>query len=148
MVSIPAERWRRKRRGLLAAIWASRRIPEHHHGAGSGAASRPQIIDLGDDFLCRWAIHPMRLTRRYVISLSPGSGARPQVRVLLLVDVVIGFGATASRRIADSGTAKACAARAGDQRCLPSQPSPERNAILSAAHPKQKSPRSKMPASQ
>lgn len=64
----------------------------HQHGMMLDADSH-QIIDLGDDFYTVGRPHPMidpTLRNQLIADL----GAKPQVRVLLL-DVVIGFGATA-----------------------------------------------------
>lgn len=64
----------------------------HHHGMMLDADGH-QIIDLGDDFYTVGRPHPMidpALRNQLIADL----GAKPQVRVLLL-DVVIGFGATA-----------------------------------------------------
>ncbi|EIC45689.1 membrane protein FdrA, partial [Salmonella enterica subsp. enterica serovar Heidelberg str. 41573] len=64
---------------------------EHHHGMMLDADGH-QIIDLGDDFYTVGRPHPM-IDPALRNQLIAGLGAQPQVRVLL-VDVVIGFGAT------------------------------------------------------
>ncbi len=73
-----------------------------------------QIIDLGDDFYTVGRPHPMidpALRNQLIADL----GAKPQVRVLLL-DVVIGFGATADPAASlVSAWQKACAARSDNQ---------------------------------
>ncbi|EAT6851347.1 acyl-CoA synthetase FdrA [Salmonella enterica] len=77
-------------------------------------AVRHQIIDLGDDFYTVGRPHPM-IDPALRNQLIAGLGAQPQVRVLL-VDVVIGFGATADPAASlIQAWQKACAARAGDQ---------------------------------
>ena len=81
---------------------------------GTLAAEGHQIIDLGDDFYTVGRPHPMidpALRNQLIADL----GAKPQVRVLLL-DVVIGFGATADPAASlVSAWQKACAARSDNQ---------------------------------
>ncbi len=129
--------------GLLAGYLGVAADTEHHHGMMLDADGH-QIIDLGDDFYTVGRPHPM-IDPALRNQLIAGLGAQPQVRVLL-VDVVIGFGATAdpAASLIQAGRRHVPHAPA-TSRCSPSQPSPERNAILSAA--RNKSPRSKMPAS-
>lgn len=85
----------------------------HHHGMMLDADDH-QIIDLGDDFYTVGRPHPMidpALRNQLIADL----GAKPQVRVLLL-DVVIGFGATADPAASlVSARQKACAARSDSQ---------------------------------
>ncbi|EFG2152846.1 protein fdrA domain protein, partial [Escherichia coli] len=85
----------------------------HHHGMMLDADGH-QIIDLGDDFYTVGRPHPMidpTLRNLLIADL----GAKPQVRVLLL-DVVIGFGATADPAASlVSAWQKACAARPDNQ---------------------------------
>ncbi|HDI5125184.1 TPA: acyl-CoA synthetase FdrA, partial [Salmonella enterica subsp. enterica serovar Paratyphi C] len=86
---------------------------EHHHGMMLDADGH-QIIDLGDDFYTVGRPHPM-IDPALRNQLIAGLGAQPQVRVLL-VDVVIGFGATADPAASlIQAWQKACAARASDQ---------------------------------
>ncbi len=78
--------------GLLAGHLGVEADDTHHHGMMLDADGH-QIIDLGDDFYTVGRPHPMidpALRNQLIADL----GAKPQVRVLLL-DVVIGFGATA-----------------------------------------------------
>ncbi|QBM22267.1 acyl-CoA synthetase FdrA [Citrobacter arsenatis] len=78
--------------GLLAAHLNVAADAQHHHGMMLDAAGH-QIIDLGDDFYTVGRPHPMidpALRNQLITDL----GSQPQVRVLL-VDVVIGYGATA-----------------------------------------------------
>lgn len=78
--------------GLLAGHLGVEADDAHHHGMMLDADGH-QIIDLGDDFYTVGRPHPMidpTLRNQLIADL----GAKPQVRVLLL-DVVIGFGATA-----------------------------------------------------
>lgn len=78
--------------GLLAANLNVAADAQHHHGMMLDAAGH-QIIDLGDDFYTVGRPHPMidpALRNQLITDL----GSQPQVRVLL-VDVVIGYGATA-----------------------------------------------------
>ena len=81
---------------------------------GLYTADGHQIIDLGDDFYTVGRPHPMidpALRNQLIADL----GAKPQVRVLLL-DVVIGFGATADPAASlVSAWQKACAARSDSQ---------------------------------
>ncbi len=85
-------------------------IPSTWHDAGR---RRTSILDLGDDFYTVGRPHPIDPTLRNL--LIADLGAKPQVRVLLL-DVVIGFGATADPAASlVSATAKACAARSDNQ---------------------------------
>lgn len=78
--------------GLLAGYLGVATDTEHHHGMMLDADGH-QIIDLGDDFYTVGRPHPM-IDPALRNQLIAGLGAQPQVRVLL-VDVVIGFGATA-----------------------------------------------------
>ncbi len=78
--------------GLLAGYLGVAADTEHHHGMMLDADGH-QIIDLGDDFYTVGRPHPM-IDPALRNQLIAGLGAQPQVRVLL-VDVVIGFGATA-----------------------------------------------------
>ncbi|STM78383.1 Bacterial FdrA protein [Escherichia coli] len=90
--------------GLLAGHLGVEADDTHHHGMMLDADGH-QIIDLGDDFYTVGRPHPMidpALRNQLIADL----GAKPQVRVLLL-DVVIGFGATAdSCRLAGKRLAK------------------------------------------
>mgnify|MGYP002240232677 CR=1 FL=1 len=92
-----------------------RRYPSTWHDAGRDGH---QILDLGDDFYTVGRPHPMidpTLRNLLIADL----GAKPQVRVLLL-DVVIGFGATADPAASlVSAWQKACAARSDNQHCMP-----------------------------
>eukprot|EP01083_Nonionella_stella_P029691 81661_1 len=77
-----------------------------------------QIIDLGDDFYTVGRPHPM-IDPALRTQLIADLGAKPQVRVLLL-DVVIGFGATADPAASlVSAWQKACAARSDNHRFTP-----------------------------
>lgn len=99
--------------GLLAGYLGVATDTEHHHGMMLDADGH-QIIDLGDDFYTVGRPHPM-IDPALRNQLIAGLGAQPQVRVLL-VDVVIGFGATADPAASlIQAWQKACAARAGDQ---------------------------------
>ncbi|MDM3380085.1 acyl-CoA synthetase FdrA [Citrobacter sp. Cb003] len=95
--------------GLLAAHLNVAADAQHHHGMMLDAAGH-QIIDLGDDFYTVGRPHPMidpALRNQLITDL----GSQPQVRVLL-VDVVIGYGATAdSAASMVQAWQKACAAR-------------------------------------
>jgi FdrA protein len=77
-------------------------------------AAGHQIIDLGDDFYTVGRPHPMidpALRNQLITDL----GTQPQVRVLL-VDVVIGYGATADPAASlVQAWQKACAARDSEQ---------------------------------
>ncbi|ENM2990797.1 acyl-CoA synthetase FdrA [Salmonella enterica] len=99
--------------GLLAGYLGVATDTEHHHGMMLDADGH-QIIDLGDDFYTVGRPHPM-IDPALRNQLIAGLGAQPQVRVLL-VDVVIGFGATADPAASlIQAWQKACAARADDQ---------------------------------
>ncbi|EJM3110097.1 acyl-CoA synthetase FdrA [Salmonella enterica] len=99
--------------GLLAGYLGVATDTEHHHGMMLDADGH-QIIDLGDDFYTVGRPHPM-IDPALRNQLIAGLGAQPQVRVLL-VDVVIGFGATADPAASlIQAWQKACAARASDQ---------------------------------
>ena len=78
--------------GLLAANLNVAADAQHHHGMMLDAAGH-QIIDLGDDFYTVGRPHPMidpALRNQLITDLgSPAAGA------VLLVDVVIGYRATA-----------------------------------------------------
>ncbi|MDI3359845.1 acyl-CoA synthetase FdrA [Lelliottia sp. V89_10] len=77
--------------GLLADCLSVTTDPDHPHGMMFDAAGH-QIIDLGDDFYTVGRPHPMidpALRNQLISQLA----ATPDVRVLLL-DVVIGYGAT------------------------------------------------------
>lgn len=77
--------------GLLAGYLDVTTDPAHHHGMMFDAAGH-QIIDLGDDFYTVGRPHPMidpALRNQLITQLA----TTPDVRVLLL-DVVIGYGAT------------------------------------------------------
>lgn len=95
--------------GLLAAHLNVAADAQHHHGMMLDAAGH-QIIDLGDDFYTIGRPHPMidpALRNQLITDL----GSQPQVRVLL-VDVVIGYGATADPAASlVQAWQKACAAR-------------------------------------
>lgn len=95
--------------GLLAAHLNVAADAQHHHGMMLDAAGH-QIIDLGDDFYTVGRPHPMidpALRNQLITDL----GSQPQVRVLL-VDVVIGYGATADPAASMvQAWQKACAAR-------------------------------------
>ncbi|MBJ9142791.1 acyl-CoA synthetase FdrA [Citrobacter braakii] len=95
--------------GLLAAHLNVAADAQHHHGMMLDAAGH-QIIDLGDDFYTVGRPHPMidpALRNQLITDL----GSQPQVRVLL-VDVVIGYGATADPAASlVQAWQKACAAR-------------------------------------
>ena len=99
--------------GLLAGHLNVPADAEHHHGMMLDAAGH-QIIDLGDDFYTVGRPHPMidpALRNQLITDL----GSQPQVRVLL-VDVVIGYGATADPAASlAQAWQKACAARASEQ---------------------------------
>ncbi|EHR8522851.1 acyl-CoA synthetase FdrA [Escherichia coli] len=99
--------------GLLAGHLGVEADDTHQHGMMLDADSH-QIIDLGDDFYTVGRPHPMidpTLRNQLIADL----GAKPQVRVLLL-DVVIGFGATADPAASlVSAWQKACAARLDNQ---------------------------------
>ncbi|KAA0539804.1 acyl-CoA synthetase FdrA [Citrobacter freundii] len=99
--------------GLLAGHLNVPADAEHHHGMMLDAAGH-QIIDLGDDFYTVGRPHPMidpALRNQLITDL----GSQPQVRVLL-VDVVIGYGATADPAASlAQAWQKACAARDSDQ---------------------------------
>ncbi|EJF3599937.1 acyl-CoA synthetase FdrA [Escherichia coli] len=99
--------------GLLAGHLGVEADDTHHHGMMLDADGH-QIIDLGDDFYTVGRPHPMidpALRNQLIADL----GAKPQVRVLLL-DVVIGFGATADPAASlVSAWQKACAARSDNQ---------------------------------
>ncbi|EGP4584249.1 hypothetical protein IZS84_000172 [Salmonella enterica] len=104
---------RARDKGLLAGYLGVATDTEHHHGMMLDADGH-QIIDLGDDFYTVGRPHPM-IDPALRNQLIAGLGAQPQVRVLL-VDVVIGFGATADPAASlIQAWQKACAARAGDQ---------------------------------
>ncbi len=99
--------------GLLAGYLGVAADTEHHHGMMLDADGH-QVIDLGDDFYTVGRPHPM-IDPALRNQLIAGLGAQPQVRVLL-VDVVIGFGATADPAASlIQAWQKACAARASDQ---------------------------------
>lgn len=99
--------------GLLAGYLGVAADTEHHHGMMLDADGH-QIIDLGDDFYTVGRPHPM-IDPALRNQLIAGLGAQPQVRVLL-VDVVIGFGATADPAASlIQAWQKACDARARDQ---------------------------------
>lgn len=99
--------------GLLAGYLGVAVDTEHHHGMMLDADGH-QIIDLGDDFYTVGRPHPM-IDPTLRNQLIAGLGAQPQVRVLL-VDVVIGFGATADPAASlIQAWQQACAARVGDQ---------------------------------
>ncbi|QMD49002.1 acyl-CoA synthetase FdrA [Citrobacter freundii] len=99
--------------GLLAGHLYVPADAEHHHGMMLDAAGH-QIIDLGDDFYTVGRPHPMidpALRNQLITDL----GSQPQVRVLL-VDVVIGYGATADPAASlAQAWQKACAARDSEQ---------------------------------
>ncbi|HBN5519670.1 TPA: acyl-CoA synthetase FdrA [Escherichia coli] len=99
--------------GLLAGHLGVEADDAHHHGMMLDADGH-QILDLGDDFYTVGRPHPMidpTLRNLLIADL----GAKPQVRVLLL-DVVIGFGATADPAASlVSAWQKACAARPDNQ---------------------------------
>ncbi|MDU1874881.1 acyl-CoA synthetase FdrA [Citrobacter sp.] len=99
--------------GLLAAHLNVTADEQHHHGMMLDAAGH-QIIDLGDDFYTVGRPHPMidpALRNQLITDL----GTQPQVRVLL-VDVVIGYGATADPAASlVQAWQKACAARDSEQ---------------------------------
>lgn len=99
--------------GLLAAHLNVTAGAQHHHGMMLDAAGH-QIIDLGDDFYTVGRPHPMidpALRNQLITDL----GTQPQVRVLL-VDVVIGYGATADPAASlVQAWQKACAARGHEQ---------------------------------
>ena len=99
--------------GLLAGHLGVEADDTHHHGMMLDADGH-QIIDLGDDFYTVGRPNPMidpALRNQIIADL----GAKPQVRVLLL-DVVIGFGATADPAASlVSAWQKACAARSDSQ---------------------------------
>ncbi|MDM3294609.1 acyl-CoA synthetase FdrA [Citrobacter sp. Cc139] len=99
--------------GLLAAHLNVAADAQHHHGMMLDAAGH-QIIDLGDDFYTVGRPHPMidpALRNQLITDL----GGQPQVRVLL-VDVVIGYGATADPAASlVQAWQKACAARDHEQ---------------------------------
>lgn len=99
--------------GLLAGHLNVPADAEHHHGMMLDAAGH-QIIDLGDDFYTVGRPHPMidpALRNQLITDL----GSQSQVRVLL-VDVVIGYGATADPAASlAQAWQKACAARASEQ---------------------------------
>lgn len=99
--------------GLLAAHLNVAADAQHHHGMMLDAAGH-QIIDLGDDFYTVGRPHPMidpALRNQLITDL----GSQPQVRVLL-VDVVIGYGATADPAASlVQAWQKACVARGIDQ---------------------------------
>ncbi|HCR3320765.1 acyl-CoA synthetase FdrA [Citrobacter freundii] len=99
--------------GLLAANLNVAADAQHHHGMMLDAAGH-QIIDLGDDFYTVGRPHPMidpALRNQLITDL----GSQPQVRVLL-VDVVIGYGATADPAASlVEAWQKACAVRDIDQ---------------------------------
>ncbi|MBJ8822418.1 acyl-CoA synthetase FdrA [Citrobacter europaeus] len=99
--------------GLLAAHLNVAADAQHHHGMMLDAAGH-QIIDLGDDFYTVGRPHPMidpALRNQLITDL----GSQPQVRVLL-VDVVIGYGATADPAASlVQAWQKACVARDIDQ---------------------------------
>lgn len=99
--------------GLLAAHLNVTADAQHHHGMMLDAAGH-QIIDLGDDFYTVGRPHPMidpALRNQLITDL----GTQPQVRVLL-VDVVIGYGATADPAASlVQAWQKACAARGHEQ---------------------------------
>lgn len=95
--------------GLLAAHLNVATDAQHHHGMMLDAAGH-QIIDLGDDFYTVGRPHPMidpALRNQLITDL----GSQPQIRVLL-VDVVIGYGATVDPAASlVQAWQKACAAR-------------------------------------
>ncbi|MSL25250.1 acyl-CoA synthetase FdrA [Escherichia coli] len=99
--------------GLLAGHLGVEADDTHQHGMMLDADGH-QILDLGDDFYTVGRPHPMidpTLRNLLIADL----GAKPQVRVLLL-DVVIGFGATADPAASlVSAWQKACAARPDNQ---------------------------------
>lgn len=99
--------------GLLAGHLGVEADDTHQHGMMLDADGH-QILDLGDDFYTVGRPHPMidpTLRNLLIADL----GAKPQVRVLLL-DVVIGFGATADPAASlVSAWQKACAARSDNQ---------------------------------
>ena len=99
--------------GLLAGHLNVLVDADHHHGMMLDAAGH-QIIDLGDDFYTVGRPHPMidpALRNQLITDL----GSQPQVRVLL-VDVVIGYGATADPAASLAlAWQKACAVRASEQ---------------------------------
>ncbi|EGT0665840.1 acyl-CoA synthetase FdrA [Citrobacter werkmanii] len=99
--------------GLLAAHLNVTADAQHQHGMMLDAAGH-QIIDLGDDFYTVGRPHPMidpALRNQLITDL----GTQPQVRVLL-VDVVIGYGATADPAASlVQAWQKACAARGHEQ---------------------------------
>lgn len=99
--------------GLLAAHLNVTADAQHHHGMMLDVAGH-QIIDLGDDFYTVGRPHPMidpALRNQLITDL----GTQPQVRVLL-VDVVIGYGATADPAASlVQAWQKACAARGHEQ---------------------------------
>ncbi|MFV9327600.1 acyl-CoA synthetase FdrA [Citrobacter europaeus] len=99
--------------GLLAAHLNVAADAQHHHGMMLDAAGH-QIIDLGDDFYTVGRPHPMidpALRNQLITDL----GSQPQVRVLL-VDVVIGYGATADPAASlVQAWQKVCVARDIDQ---------------------------------
>ncbi|MCU6174479.1 acyl-CoA synthetase FdrA [Citrobacter cronae] len=99
--------------GLLAAHLNVTADAQHHHGMMLDAAGH-QIIDLGDDFYTVGRPHPMidpALRNQLITDL----GTQPQVRVLL-VDVVIGYGATADPAASlVQAWQKTCAARGDEQ---------------------------------
>lgn len=99
--------------GLLASHLNVAADAQHHHGMMLDAAGH-QIIDLGDDFYTVGRPHPMidpALRNQLITDL----GGQPQVRVLL-VDVVIGYGATADPAASlVQAWQKACAARDHEQ---------------------------------
>ncbi|EIG4705042.1 TPA: acyl-CoA synthetase FdrA [Escherichia coli] len=99
--------------GLLAGHLGVEADDTHQHGMMLDADGH-QILDLGDDFYTVGRPHPMidpTLRNLLIADL----GAKPQVRVLLL-DVVIGFGATADPAASlVSAWQKACAARSDSQ---------------------------------
>lgn len=99
--------------GLLAGYLGVAASAEHHHGMMLDADGH-QIIDLGDDFYTVGRPHPM-IDPALRNQLIAGLGVQPQVRVLL-VDVVIGFGATADPAASlIQAWQQACAARDGGQ---------------------------------
>lgn len=99
--------------GLLAGHLGVVADDTHQHGMMLDADGH-RILDLGDDFYTVGRPHPMidpTLRNLLITDL----GAKPQVRVLLL-DVVIGFGATADPAASlVSAWQKACAARSDSQ---------------------------------
>ncbi|HEI0578316.1 acyl-CoA synthetase FdrA [Escherichia coli] len=100
--------------GITHAIGLGGRDLSREVGGMMLDADGHQIIDLGDDFYTVGRPHPMidpALRNQLIADL----GAKPQVRVLLL-DVVIGFGATADPAASlVSAWQKACAARSDNQ---------------------------------